>query len=212
MEWFLKGESGPVAGNSNLEWQHLGRDSSKCDDKDYDIHALYKPEEHRLNPNSFMSLGGSSHSLEAQGLNDHCNLLLSSKTTSLEVALSRGPTPAQETRHFLDMWSTAVRDNIDAGIGDKSPVGSSSERILPLSSLTLSMSGGSETDEDNESSQMVSTDLRSHWMSHGGSWMNSPPGGPLAEALCLGISSSPKSSSSLASPYGSSCVNTNNRS
>jgi len=42
-------------------------------------------------------------------------------------------------------------------------------------------------------------------MSHGGSWMVSPPGGPLAEALCLGISSNAKTASNLPSPCSSSC-------
>lgn len=151
-------------------------------------------------------------SLQTQRLNEQCSLLLNPKSTSVEVALNPSQTEPQETRHFIDAWSSAMRETIGA-IGNECTV-SSSEKLLPLSSLTLSMAGGSETNEENENTQVGSFGvmgsdrdqsvgvLRPPWTTHG-SWMGSPPGGPLAEALCLGISSSASTASNLSSPHGS---------
>ncbi|XP_071703495.1 growth-regulating factor 8-like [Rutidosis leptorrhynchoides] len=59
-------------------------------------------------------------------------------------------------------------------------------------SLTLSMQcSGGINDDDSKVSELTNGDvLKSHneWLNHG-SWMGSPPGGPLGEALGLGIAS-----------------------
>ncbi|CAK7335844.1 unnamed protein product [Dovyalis caffra] len=214
LEWVLKGETLPVA-NSSQEWQHLKRDSIKGNDTAYNFHR----EEHQVSSNTYRV----GHSLQAQRLNDHCSMLSSLKSTTLEKTLNPTQTQAQETRHFIDAWSTnSGRDDV-GGTGKKSYVASSEKLVLPHSALTLSMSsgGGNETNnEGNGSAQLGSfgimgssdtdhqslSSLRPQWMmSHGGSWMGSPPGGPLAEALCLGISSNAETASNLASPRSSSC-------
>lgn len=211
----MKGEILPVASNYSQEWQHLKRDSIKDNGKVYNFYR----EEQALCSNTYR--GG--HSLQAQRLNDHCSVLSSPKSTTLERALSPSLTQEQETRHFIDTWSTnSGRDDI-GGIGQKSYVSSSEKLVLPHSALTLSMSSGTGSETNNEgngSAQLSSfgimgssdrdhqsaSGLRPQWMtSHGGSWMVSPPGGPLAEALCLGISSNAKTASNLPSPCSSSC-------
>ncbi|KAJ6701959.1 hypothetical protein OIU74_013177 [Salix koriyanagi] len=214
LEWLLKGENLPVASNHSPEWQHLKRDGIKGNGK---VYNLYR-EEQPLCSNTYR--GG--HSLQAQRLNDHCSMFSSPKSNSLERALNPSMiTEAQETRHFIDAWSTdSGRDDI-GGIGQKSYVSSSEKLVLPHSALALSPGTRSETnDEGNGGPQLSSfgimgswdshhqsvSGLRPQWMtSHGGSWMVSPPGGPLAEALCLGISSNAKTASNLPSPCSSSC-------
>ncbi|KAF2298060.1 hypothetical protein GH714_009637 [Hevea brasiliensis] len=150
LEWFLKGETVPVASNSNQQWRHLKGDSSKGDEKVYHFQHHYRGGQ--LDSNSYMDLKGS-HSLQTHRLNDSCSLLLSAKSaTSLEATLNpNNQTQAQETRHFLDTWSSALGE-ITAGIGNDCCV-SSNEKLLPLSSLTLSMCGRTETSEENENAQ-----------------------------------------------------------
>ncbi|KAB5573390.1 hypothetical protein DKX38_000584 [Salix brachista] len=206
-------ESLPVASNHSPEWQHLKRDGIKGNGK---VCNLYR-EEQPLCSNTYR--GG--HSLQAQRLNDHCSMFSSPKSNSLERALNPSMTEAQETRQFIDAWSTdSGRDDI-GGTGQKSYVSSSEKLVLPHSALALSSGTRSESnDEGNGSPQLSSfgimgswdshhqsvSGLRPQWMtSHGGSWMVSPPGGPLAEALCLGISSNAKTASNLPSPCSSSC-------
>ncbi|MFS7942122.1 putative transcription factor interactor and regulator C3H-WRC/GRF family [Helianthus anomalus] len=75
-------------------------------------------------------------------------------------------------QHFIDAWSKT-------GGGDNC-------------SLTLSMqcSGGIDGNDDHSFDIGSGDDLKSHdhWLSQG-SWMGSPPGGPLGEALGLGVAS-----------------------
>ncbi|GKV04027.1 hypothetical protein SLEP1_g16244 [Rubroshorea leprosula] len=100
-------------------------------------------------------------------------------------------THSEETRGFIDAWSIA--DGGGSGSGTNGIASTkcfvSSNLKLPPSSLTLSMSGGDAIRNDNnENGQMDGFEnmgLRPQWMSS-----PSPPGGPLAEALCLGIASS----------------------
>ncbi|XP_023634790.1 growth-regulating factor 8 [Capsella rubella] len=92
---------------------------------------------------------------------------------ALQSLLSLNQTPHnQETRRFV------VEGKQDEAMG---------------SSLTLSMAGGSmeEAEETNQH----------QWVSHEGpSWLYSTtPGGPLAEALCLGVSNNPSSSTTTSS-------------
>lgn len=113
---------------------------------------------------------------------------------TLEGALNLNHT--QQKRHFVDAWSTSEGDNIGE-INHKCSK-------LPLSTLALSMCVGNETNEESENAQMgVGTsgselenvgDMKSLWM-NSFSWMSSPPGGPLAEALYLGTASSAKAAS-----------------
>ncbi|KAJ6695221.1 GROWTH-REGULATING FACTOR 8 [Salix koriyanagi] len=200
LEWLLKGETLPVSSNSSQEWQHLTTDVIKGYHNVNDIDRE------------------GVHSLQSQMLNDHCSMFLSPKSTALDRALNHSQTQAQVTWHFIDACpANSGRDNIC-----KTTLVSSSETsALPQSALTiLSMSSGSQSETSNEgngsaqlgSSGIVGTTDRDHqsvnglirpqWtMTHGGSW----PGGPLAEALCLGISGHAKTASNLASPCSSSC-------
>ncbi|XP_039046599.1 growth-regulating factor 8-like isoform X1 [Hibiscus syriacus] len=180
LEWFVKGETTvPFASNSNTEWQQF-----KAQGTNYGGNAA---EHRQLN-------------LQAQHLNEQFSLGL----TSLGGALNLNQAHSQETRAFIDAWSTADREVVEMdGIGSKK---------LPLSSLTLSMSAGNieniQEEDDENSHEMggfgfmgLATDnvraLRpSPQMADTISWMGSSPGGPLAEALCLGIATSQTTSTS----------------
>ncbi|KMT12486.1 hypothetical protein BVRB_5g104140 isoform A [Beta vulgaris subsp. vulgaris] len=134
------------------------------------------------------------------------------------------------SRPFIDAWSlgdhvdpkdaTNTIDNDNNSITtNKCPTPSSPlNSILPL---TLSMSAGFDHDHDHhtsddntkdhlERSSLSSASHHHHhqpfnWMN---SWISSPPGGPLAEALCLGISGAGNgrmgshSDDQLVSPHG----------
>ncbi|KAJ0047612.1 hypothetical protein Pint_14809 [Pistacia integerrima] len=199
LEWFMKGETIPVANNSNQEWPQMLQ--SKLESK-RDSTMGYG--EHLFNSNSYINFGGDSSVLQAQGLHDQYNQFFSPKLVSHQ-------TPTQQiTRHFIDAWSIGDGNMSNAdGISNRSFV--SCNEKLPQSSLTLSMSGGSEIIERNENVGMSTLGTsgsetenvgtsRPHWMNHI-SGMGSTPGGPLAEALCLGIASSAKSDSNEASPH-----------
>ncbi|PQQ05314.1 growth-regulating factor 8 isoform X2 [Prunus yedoensis var. nudiflora] len=199
MAWFMNGETptAPTAGGSNQEWEQmmqfkLGLKScyTKCNT---DVDSIQ----------------------ESQGLqtqrpsHDQYGLLLSPKLAHLEGALNSNQT--QQTRHFIDAWSTTTeRDSSIGEIGNRGYV--SSNQKLPFSSLTLSMSRGNETNEESDNTQMGLGilgserenvgDLKSQWMNPL-SCMSSPPGGPLAEALCLGIASSTRATSSNGCTSGS---------
>ncbi|KAJ6414960.1 hypothetical protein OIU84_003875 [Salix udensis] len=199
LEWLLKGETLPVSSNSSQEWQHLRRDVIKGYHNVNDIDRE------------------GVHSLQSQRLNDHCSMFLSPKSTALDRALNHSQTQAQVTWHFIDACpANSGRDNICKN----THVSSSETSALPHSALTLSMSSGCQSETSNEgngsaqlgSSGIVGTSDRDHqsvnglirpqWtMTHGGSWH----GGPLAEALCLGISGNAKTASNSASPCSSSC-------
>ncbi|ESR52452.1 hypothetical protein KPL70_005626 [Citrus sinensis] len=203
LEWFMKGETMPVASNSNQEWL---QNTSK-----YGGHHHHH-KEHLINSNN---LSGDDLAFDAQRLHDQYSLLLSPKMVSHHAQQT------QETRHFIDAWSLGLGgENMadEDGMGSTSNCFVSSNEKLPLSSLTLSMSGGNETIERNENALMASLGtmgserenagaLRPHWMNHV-SGMGSPPGGPLAEVLCLGTASSVKSDSNAASPHGCSTSTT----
>ncbi|XWS50173.1 hypothetical protein CRYUN_Cryun12cG0066400 [Craigia yunnanensis] len=179
----------PFASNSNPEWQQFKTQGTKYGGNVGEHQQHYK--EHRLN-------------LQAHpNLNEQFNPSLA----SLGGALNLNQTHSQETRSFIDAWSTAEREAAEMdGIGSKRPV--SSNEKLPLSSLTLSMSGGNgnnqEDDKNNEMGAFCNMGLatENEWTLRPPqtadpiSWMGSPPGGPLAEALCLGIASSQSTSTS----------------
>ncbi|KAJ6703372.1 hypothetical protein OIU85_029343 [Salix viminalis] len=199
LEWLLKGETLPVSSNSSQEWQHLRRGVIKGYHNVNDIDRE------------------GVHSLQSQRLNDHCSMFLSPKSTALDRTLNHSQTQAQVTWHFIDACpANSGRDNICKN----THVSSSETSALPHSALTLSMSSGSQSETSNEGNgsaqlgscgivgtsdrdhQSVNGLIRPQWtMTHGGSW----PGGPLAEALCLGISGDAKTASNSASPCSSSC-------
>ncbi|KAG7546369.1 Glutamine-Leucine-Glutamine QLQ [Arabidopsis suecica] len=88
------------------------------------------------------------------------------------LSLNETPQHNQETRRFV------VEGKQDEAMG---------------SSLTLSMAGGGMEEAEGTSQHQ--------WVSHEGpSWLYSTtPGGPLAEALCLGVSNNPSSSTTTSS-------------
>ncbi|KAJ4711792.1 Growth-regulating factor like [Melia azedarach] len=208
LDWFMKGETMPVASNSNQERLQMMQSKLESNRK--------YGEQHRgdlinSNSNSYTNLGGDDLAFQAQWLRDPYSLWVSPKMVSHQSQI-------QETRHFIDAWSIAG-GNMANEDGISSNCFVSPNEKLPISSLTLTMCGGSETFERNENDLMntlrsmgcsegenVGT-LRPHWMNHV-SGMGSPPGGPLAEALCLGISGSAKSDSKVASPHGCSTSTT----
>ncbi|XP_059443722.1 growth-regulating factor 8-like [Corylus avellana] len=129
---------------------------------------------------------------------------------TLEGALNLNHT--QQKRHFLDAWSTAEGDNNNIG-----EINNNCSK-LPLSDLAPSMCVGNEINEESKNDQMGAGtsgserenggDMKSPWM-NSLSWMSSPPGGPLAEALYLGnIDGSAKAGS----PFGCSNGATSSRS
>ncbi|OMP02817.1 Growth-regulating factor 5 [Corchorus olitorius] len=202
LEWFMKGESTaavPFSGNSNPEWQQFKTlDGGKYDGNVSEHQQHFK--DRRLN---------------LQAPHQHLNeQLVSPNLGSLGGAgagLNLNQAHSQETRSFIDAWSDREVDGM--GMGSKRRHHSSNQK-LPLSSLTLSMSGGTNNgnynqEDDDENGQVgafgfmgLSTEnvrgLRTphSQMANPGSWIGSPPGGPLAEALCLGIASSQSTSTS----------------
>jgi len=117
------------------------------------------------------------------------------KTGTLLGGLNVGQ--ARTTRRFIDAWSSGEGEEIDE-LRNKYPV--SSKGKLPLSSsLTLSMSRNDGIDDESRNAQLglgmmdpesesSGGGLKSQWLDPV-SWMGSSPGGPLGEALCLGIAS-----------------------
>ncbi|KAM7280016.1 hypothetical protein ACFE04_007150 [Oxalis oulophora] len=166
-------ETQPFASHFNSEWQQVTRDSTRV--------SVIRQQEHDLNSNINF---GSNH-LQTE-----------------ECRLSPYPNrrqEVQETIHFIDAWSTEPRNIGMDELGTKYCSSIAFKDKLPL---TLSMPGGSEhykdiMGSDNENASA----LKPHpqW----GSWMDSPPGGPLAEALCLGIGAR-DACLNVDSPHGSS--------
>ncbi|KAI4372130.1 hypothetical protein MLD38_010402 [Melastoma candidum] len=163
----MKGESMPSS-NPNQDWQHqndvpMGSKS--------DAAAI----SHKYNSGSGscidpFQLKQSSPFLTPQ----HCSLFLMDGIVD--------PVHSQQTRRFIDAWP-----NVDDGSGNRemSSYGPSlGKNDLATSSLTLTMCGGEGDEYNNRIGE------KPHWMNagmvHHGSWMGSTPGGPLAEALCLG--------------------------
>lgn len=146
--------------------------------------------------------------------------------------LNQGET--QRARDFIDAWSTAERGGGDSDLNEvcKSNSNSNSECLvssrgkLPLSSLTLSMCGGNGRNEDSSNlhlhGELSPGGVMESERENGGGcfksqplnwmnpvpWMTSPPGGPLAEALCLGMTSTVKPPPNVASIHGGSSSTT----
>ncbi|XP_011070392.1 growth-regulating factor 8 isoform X2 [Sesamum indicum] len=228
VEWFMRGGSSsssrdtvPVSTcnqQQQQQWQQLIQTSSSSSsssrlelNRDNTDHAknvsLYQYEG---NKQGFMSLNHYiPDTISLQRLEHHqhqqhqlSSSFLDSKMGSLQescLSLNTDQGAQTTTRHFIDALS---------------------KKFSP-SALSLSMSGGNGADGDNENSDlgnvgmMMNSDrdsdgvLKSQWLSSA-SWMNSPPGGPLGEALCLGNASGTRAGgSNLPSPHGYSNSNTN---
>lgn len=135
-------------------------------------------------------------------LNDrYCSLSFSPNLATLDEAVNLGHT--QDKSHFIDAWCTAERVNIGHEINKCSssnlklqrsfhtllPVYGEDESRNAVKNVPLAF-GTLGSEQENEGY------LKSQWMSSF-SWMRtSPPGGPLAEALCVGNTSSAKAASS----------------
>ncbi|KAL2492462.1 Growth-regulating factor [Abeliophyllum distichum] len=117
------------------------------------------------------------------------NSFLDPKSTFLQGSLTLNAHKTQTTRHFID--------GLD-GISNQSSTSAMNNKYFsPF--LTLSMSGRNGIDEDSEDANMGiimmnNSDrdgpngdaiFKAQW-ENPVSWMNSPPGVPLGEALCLG--------------------------
>ncbi|KAI3453309.1 hypothetical protein Pfo_009972 [Paulownia fortunei] len=239
IEWFMRGGGGgssssggtiPVSTCKQQQWQQVMQRSSSSRlelDRDNTDHnknvSAYQP--HYEDKQGFMSLNPYiPDATSLQRLENHhqlsngqsCNSILDSKMASLQGGLSLNADRTQTTRHFIDAWE---KEGFD-GISSKDLSASLTKKFSP-SSLTLSMSGGNGIGEDNENGHlgigMINSDrdsdgiLKPQWLNPV-SWMNSPPGGPLGEALCLGNASTTRGSSNLASPHGYSNSNTNSSS
>ncbi|KAM7531488.1 hypothetical protein LguiB_034898 [Lonicera macranthoides] len=204
IEWFMKGGTSilPLSSTSNRQQWPSSRIGFKRDITDHTKNPPLFPqyEEEPQTPINFNSYRFESHQLI------DCSLL--------------NPNPhdtPHTTRRFIDAWSTQEREDLNS-VGNKCSV-SSSARKLPPSSLTLSMSGADGIDEDNTNAQLSAVEmeeerglLKSHWLNPA-MWMGSPPpGGPLGEALCLGVAGNMKgvAGSNVASPHG--CSNSNSTS
>ncbi|XP_062030727.1 growth-regulating factor 8-like isoform X1 [Rosa rugosa] len=180
LDWFVNGESASVA-VSNQEWEQLMPFKlglkSHTSKRDTDVDFPKQQNESSLN-----LCRGGSQGLQSQRSHDYLGGALNSNQ-------------AQQTRHFIDAWSTERDGNGIDELGQRKRGSVALNQKLPLSSLTLSMSGeNSEANEENGNREMgvgVFGSERQNvtWMSPL-SWMSSTPGGPLAEALCLGIASS----------------------
>jgi len=119
---------------------------------------------------------------------------------------SHNPPPLHEdqtsSRPFIDAWSLSDHANDPNGNVCTTNAATTSSPIHSILPLTLSVSSGTGVDDhadipgdvnDNEGHQGQAGVMRLsssssqplNWMT---SWISSPPGGPLAEALCLGMS------------------------
>ncbi|KAB2620968.1 growth-regulating factor 8 [Pyrus ussuriensis x Pyrus communis] len=168
LAWFMNGEA-PAVGGSNQEWGQM---------------MQFK-----------LGLKSSSHNY-TKPTNTDVDVPRQQTESSLNLHTDyRGEIQGlqiQQTRHFIDAWSTST-----SAEREEDRVFVSPNQKLPFSSLTLSMSGGEGSNEERENTQMglgvlgeereSVGGLKSQWMNPMSWMMGSPPGGPLAEALCLGI-------------------------
>ncbi|XP_052208783.1 growth-regulating factor 8-like [Diospyros lotus] len=207
-EWVIKGD--PIPGSIlDQQWQQLMLSSSRLkmynNDQSKDV-FVFQPqyeEQEPLSTNSYINDMVDSQGFNNQQANDQFCPLIGPEM--LQGATNGDE--SQRTRRFIDAWSLGERSGEEMDeIGNKCSV--SSGRKLPLSSLSLSMSGAIGMDEETTNALPLmgperedGSSFRSQWPNPV-SWMSSPPGGPLGEALCLGIVSNAKASSDAPSPHG----------
>lgn len=194
-EWLMKGDSVPGSTLDQQWQQQLIQSSSREGLKRYNeenyrnwsVFQQHYDEQQPINTNlnSYFDLDDSQRSKNHQ----------QRKMACLQGGFNTDQT--QTTRRFIDAWSSEEREAMD-GISSKYSV--SSKGKLPLSSgLSLSMSRDDGIDEESRNAHlglgMMDPEsergggcFKSQWLDPV-SWMGSPPGGPLGEALCLGIAS-----------------------
>lgn len=204
----MKGENFPVAG-SNQELQQMMNAklglSRDVNDSDSNI-DIPKQQQHER---AFFNLCGD----------DLNSLFVIPKLTPFELGTPSTHQSTQETRHFIDAWSTpeTERDHHHVGFDIGSGCcGSSSNEKLSFSSLTLAMCGGNDYETNNDHENQIKELSFCHFGNMGSegpeqvgnmkydqsqwlnpvSWTGSASGGPLAEALCLGIAGSTGEASS----------------
>lgn len=209
VEWFAKGDGG-----TNQHWQQLmqssraevNRNSSNHNKVEGSFPHRYEDKRNTMTLIPYVDSCSAEKSENHQLNGPYCYSFLDPKAASLQGNLEAHPT--QTTRHFIDAWSTSEKGGLDK-ISNKGFMSSSMK--LPPSSLTLSIPGGNEIEDCHEHANKgfrmmmnlernIEEDIKPQWMNH--SWMSSTPGGPLGEALCLGVAGSAKLASNLPSTHG----------
>ncbi|CAI9772614.1 unnamed protein product [Fraxinus pennsylvanica] len=192
-EWFMRGVSSsdtiPVS-TCSQQWHQLMLTSSKVE---------------YLNRDNTVRNKNNVSVFQYDDKQDFMNSFLDHpKLAYLQGNLDLNTENTQTTRHFIDARSTGEKEG-----NEKSNASLNKKRFSP-SSLTLSMSRGIKIGEDNDESAAIgigtmNTVKENSGFSNTVSWMNSPPGGPLGEALGLGNSTTGgggKGCSDLTSPHG----------
>lgn len=216
IEWFMRSGSIPVS-TYNQQWQQVTPTSSKSElskDNRWDNKTVSVVRPEHEDKHGF--IGTNPYDLDSvsvQRLESHRqhrngqshNSFFDPKSICLHGSLTLDAEATQTTRQFID--------GLD-GITNKSSTSALNNYFSP--SLTLSMSGMNGIDIDSEGAHMgiirmnesnrdgPNDDeiLNAQWQNPV-SWMNSPPGGPLGEALCLGsANTTTKGHSNSPTPHG----------
>ncbi|XP_042475652.1 growth-regulating factor 2-like isoform X2 [Macadamia integrifolia] len=161
VDWMMRGEAVPLAA-SNQHWAQKAQLKTN-------FAAFRQPYEAELSLETYSNFGGGEGS-GARHQNDKGFLFLNPEITSLCEPSS--PEHRHTPRRFIHAWSSPAR-NSTRNEGNKFSI--CSDGKLSPSALTLSMSGGNFSNEDKDQIQMGLGVI--------GSWIPSPPGGPLAEVL-----------------------------
>lgn len=196
MEWTSKGGGAAMAA-SDHQWQQLMQTKLGLTLESSVFSRQYQEES--INSNSYTDFVARADHVGR----DSTNMFLNPEAVSLHKHQTETP------RAFIDAWSSAVTEN-PPNTCNKTSVSSNGK--LPLSSLTLSMGGGSSVIEDEMGSRIADAECcgsgaggdkaqLSTWLSPAwaGSSTGSAPGGPLAEVLRP--SSSAAAASNPASPH-----------
>ncbi|CAI9772126.1 unnamed protein product [Fraxinus pennsylvanica] len=214
IEWFMRSGSIPVS-TCNQQWRQVMPTSSKSewskdnrgDDKTVSVvRPEHEDKQGFISTNPYDLDGVSVQRLESrrqQRNGQSHNSFFDPKLICLHGSLTN-------LRLRCVCWQFI--DGLD-GISNKSSTSALNKYFSP--SLTLSMSGMNGIDEDSEGAHMgiirmnesnrdgPNDDeiLNAEWQNPV-SWMNSPPGGPLGEALCLGSANTTKGGSNSPTPHG----------
>ncbi|XP_054790457.1 growth-regulating factor 1-like isoform X2 [Prosopis cineraria] len=191
LDWMLKGDPISIAA-SEPEWQPLMQakadfiKQSSCSGSGSNNNAATLSSSSYEDALYLSSFASFNSGLDQQ--NRHCSLFLN------PLLPMENPEP-RKPRGFIDAWSNAETAENNNANASKSPVSSNAK--LSLSSLDLSMAGGSAVDEEMRSIHMGlglmepggntengnKTHLASWLTPAAAHWGGSTPGGPLAEVL-----------------------------
>ncbi|XP_043718143.1 growth-regulating factor 3-like [Telopea speciosissima] len=163
MDWMMRGEPVPLTA-SNQHWSQLMQ--SKANSAEF-----RRPYEGDRSLDTCSNFGDGGRS-EPHHLNDRCFQFLNPEVTSLGEPSS--PEHRQTPMRFMDGWSSPARDSTSKNAGNKLSICSYGK--LPPSALTLSMSGGNVSNEEEREQIQMGLGVIAPWSP-------SPPGGPLAEVL-----------------------------